>query len=46
VIPVEHHVDAELLGLGNGTPEVGVLGVLWLQLNADADGVGGVRAGG
>jgi len=39
VIPVEDHVDAEVLGLGDGAADGGVVGVLGLDLEPDADSV-------
>ena len=37
VVPREHHVGADLLGLRAGAADVGVVGVLRLQLHPDAD---------
>src|SRR6478735_2229237 len=37
VVPVEDDVDAEVLGAEYGVPDGAVIGVLWLELDADAD---------
>ena len=38
VVPVEENVDAEILEFGRGLPNVGIAGVLWCELHADANG--------
>ena len=37
VVPVEHHVDARLLGTSDGVADLAVVGVLRLDLHADAE---------
>jgi hypothetical protein len=44
VIPVEDDVHPDLLGLGGGATDGGVVGVLGLELGADASRTVGVRA--
>jgi hypothetical protein len=45
VVPGEHDVDAELLRVGTGLPQLGVGGVLGLQLHPDAHRRVGARHG-
>ena len=40
VVPVEDHVGARVLGLGDGAADLGIVGVLRLQLDGDPDRVG------
>src|SRR6185437_5000249 len=40
VVPVEQDVHAEVLGLGDGAADAAVVGVLRLELDADAYGPG------
>ena len=40
VVPVEDHVGARVLGLSDGATDLGIVGVLWLQLDGDPDRVG------
>ena len=38
VVPVEDHVDADLLRAARGVADLGIVGVLGLDLDSDADG--------
>jgi hypothetical protein len=40
VVPVEHDVDARVLGGGDGVTDLVVVRVLRLELQTDAEGVG------
>jgi hypothetical protein len=42
VIPVVEDIDAEFLGLGRGSTDIGVLGVLWMDLDGYSYWVHGV----
>ncbi len=43
MVPREDHIDASLLGGGDRAAQVGVIGVLRLQLDTDPNWAAGVR---